>query len=145
MAVFHPLKHTLARRERGIAERKGKRQTEETVGGVLLLKHTPARLFPISRSLAAPLADIDKERSKSRLRLFTATLFFFLLFPRCSCAHISLYHTHADWVRLEQCAGDTARILPRLHRHQKKGLVVSFCHGLNLNSRPEGGVFDRRS
>lgn len=81
MAVFHPLKHTLARRERGIAERKGKRQTEETVGGVLLLKHTPARLFPISRSLAAPLADIDKERSKSRLRLFTATLFFFSSSP----------------------------------------------------------------
>lgn len=77
MAVFHPLKHTLARRERGIAEReKGKDRQRETVGGVLLLKHTPASLIPISRSLAAPRADIDRERSENRLRLFTATLLF---------------------------------------------------------------------
>ncbi len=123
MAVFHPLKHTPARRERGIAERKGRRQTEETVGGVLLLKHTPACLIPISRSLTAPFA--DTERSENRLRLFTAAPFFFC-FPWCSCAHISLYHTRAERMRLKQRAGETARILPRLHGHQKGDLLFHF-------------------
>lgn len=95
---------------------------------MLLLKHTPTRLIPISRSHAAPRADIDRERSENRLRLFTAKLFFFffLPFPRCSCAHISLYHTHSDRVRLKQHAGDSARILPRLHRHQKGDLSFHF-------------------
>lgn len=114
MAVFHPLKHTLARRERGIAGRKRKRQTEETVGGVLLLKHTPARLIPISCSLAAPLADM--EHSENRLRLFTATLLFsfFLSFFPISPVLMRSYLPRScpdRPVRLKQRAEDTARIL----------------------------------
>lgn len=125
MAVFHPLKHTLARRERGIAERKKKRQTGETVEGVPLPKHTAARLIAISRSLAALRADIDRERSEKKVEVVYSHTFFPSL-PQCSCAHILLYHTPTDWVRLKRRAGDTARILPWLHRHQRGGLSFHF-------------------
>lgn len=50
---FHPLKHTLARREREIAD--AKMETEETVGGVLLLKHSAAHLIPIFALLPLPV------------------------------------------------------------------------------------------
>lgn len=99
----------MARRERGNAERKGKK----TDRGDSRRSASPQTHCSSSHPLSPTTPLADTEHSENKLRLFTATLIFFLsLFsfsPRCPCAHISLYHTHADRVRLKQHAGDIQR------------------------------------
>lgn len=137
MAVFHPLKHTLARRKRGIAKRKGKRQRRQWEE---CFSSNTLRLVS-SLSLA-----VHCRRRQGALREQVQVVYSHSSSPppflRCSCAHISLYHIHTVRVRLEQRSGDTARILPRLYRHQKGDL--SF-HCVTVSIRIASEHFDRRS
>lgn len=129
MAVFHPLKHThwLAGIEGLRREEREKTDGEDSRRSASPQTHSNSSHPYLSVSRRS-LCRHRQGALREQVEVVYSHAFFFLfsLSPWCSCAHISLYHTHTDRVRLKQPAGDTARILPRLHRHQRGDLSFHF-------------------
>lgn len=139
MAVFHPLKHTHTHAgSQGKRDCREERQTEETVGGVLLLKTHSSLSHPrLGVSLSA---GADRERSENRLRLFAAARFFlfFIFFfpsppltppPPCPRAHISLYHARNRLGEIETAHRGHGEDITQAASDRR--LAVSFCRSLN--------------
>lgn len=131
VAAFHPLKYTLARRERGIAEREKRKDSRRSAS---------PRTHSHPYLLLSPRADM--EHSENKLRLFTACFF---LFSCCSCTHISPDRTQTGQGETETAHRGQSKDI-RLHRHQKGGTYrFRFDAASVLNAPKEGDTTNAKS
>lgn len=137
MAVFHPLKHTLARRERGIAEREKGEKTERGDS------RRSASSSQTHFSSSHPYLSVSR-RSPCRQGalgeqvevVYSHTHFFFPSFPSLPFppvlmrSYLALSYSHRLG-EIETALWGHSKDITQAALASERGLVVSFCRGLN--------------